>query len=99
MPTIHFNGKDGTNGTSKGATGRNGEDVFVKVPVGSIITDVSDYSMNDYDSIDDDEDDEEEYDENTQTDEELEDDEDELEAIEEEMRLRAKRRGGMRSDR
>lgn len=41
FPTIHFNGKDGTNGTSKGATGRNGESVFIKVPLGTIITDLS----------------------------------------------------------
>jgi GTPase involved in cell partitioning and DNA repair len=39
--TTHFNAKDATNGTSKGATGRNGESTFVKVPIGSIITDIT----------------------------------------------------------
>jgi GTPase involved in cell partitioning and DNA repair len=40
FPTIHFNGQDGKNGSSKGATGRNGKDVFVKVPVGTIVSDL-----------------------------------------------------------
>lgn len=40
LPTIHFNGQDGRNGSSQGATGRNGKDMFVRVPVGTIVSDL-----------------------------------------------------------
>ena len=35
--TIHFNAENGTHGGGNGMTGRNGKDVYIKVPLGTII--------------------------------------------------------------
>jgi GTP-binding protein len=50
LHTFHFNGGDGTHGSSDAMTGRNGKDVYFKVPCGTIITerisdDFSDYMV------------------------------------------------------
>jgi GTP-binding protein len=36
--TLHFNGDDGGHGGSSGMTGRNGKDIFVRVPLGTVVT-------------------------------------------------------------
>jgi len=36
--TLHFNGDDGGNGGSAGMTGRNGKDILVRVPLGTVVT-------------------------------------------------------------
>lgn len=41
LSTLHYNGKNGSNGSSKHATGRNGSNVYVRVPVGSIVTEIA----------------------------------------------------------
>ena len=38
FPTYHFNAGDGKHGGSNGMTGRNGKDVYIHVPLGTIIT-------------------------------------------------------------
>lgn len=41
LPTSHFNAPHGTNGGSGGLTGKSGDSVFIKVPLGSIVRDVT----------------------------------------------------------
>ena len=36
--TLHFNGEDGGHGGSAGMTGRNGKDIYVRVPLGTVVT-------------------------------------------------------------
>lgn len=38
FPTYHFNAGDGKHGGSNGMTGRSGKDVFIHVPLGTIVT-------------------------------------------------------------
>ena len=42
---MHFSGGNGRHGSSKGKIGKDGKDVFVRVPVGTIVTEKLDDSV------------------------------------------------------
>ena len=73
--TFHFNARDGTHGGSSGLTGRRGEDVCVRVPLGTIVSEKFTSYLHHVSSSSDDEELEEEYEEEDELD--LEDDGDE----------------------
>lgn len=53
--TFHFNAEDGKHGGSGGLTGRNGQDLFIQVPVGTIVSECVDefaWDQETYDSDD-----------------------------------------------
>eukprot|EP00981_Chlorochromonas_danica_P015828 scaffold14707_cov176-Ochromonas_danica.AAC.1 len=58
LPTIHFHGTPGGNGSSKKSTGKQGQPCIVRVPIGTIVTDISEGTIDegeeDYDEEDDD---------------------------------------------
>jgi GTPase involved in cell partitioning and DNA repair len=54
FPTIHFAGQSGRNGTSRSSTGRNGKDIFLRVPLGTIISELDKSSDNQFFDTDED---------------------------------------------
>jgi GTPase involved in cell partitioning and DNA repair len=52
--TIHFNAENGAHGGGNGMTGRNGKDVYIKVPLGTIVRrklDWANFSQEDYEKF------------------------------------------------
>lgn len=46
--TFHFNAGDGRHGSSKNLTGRTGDDVYIKVPCGTLISELLPDDLYDY---------------------------------------------------
>lgn len=80
LPTIHFHGTPGGNGTSKKSTGKQGQPCIVRVPVGTIVTDISEGTMDEEDE----DYDEEEEDLDSLAAEEVDEDDSDLEEVEDE---------------